>query len=85
VVSATPATCRCETRLFFDRRFLLQQNDLFRDRAGLAAAGGSPCTESVRPFTQSGAVSPFFGAPLSAMPCASYHRLIQACANGVPR
>jgi len=55
LVTGSPATFQCETRHFFDPRFLLQRNDLFRDRAGLAAIGGSPRTESVLPFTQSGA------------------------------
>ena len=76
LVIASPATYQCGTRQFVDPRVLLRQNDLFRDRAGLATIGGSPRTESVLPFAQSGAVSHFFGAPLSAMPCGSYHRLV---------
>ena len=76
LVIASPATYQCGTRQFVDPRVLLRQNDLFRDPAGLAAIGGSPRTESVLPFAQSGAVSHFFGAPLSAMPCGSYHRLV---------
>ena len=46
-VSASPATHHCGTRSFVDPRIPWPQNDLFRDRAGLAATGGSPRTEPV--------------------------------------
>jgi hypothetical protein len=82
LVRASPATYQCGTCPFVDRRFLLQQHDLFRDRAGLAATGGSPRTESVLPFPQSGAVSHFFRARLSRRRCGSYHRLRTPRANG---
>ena len=57
LVIAHPATYQCGTLHFVDPRVLLRQNDLFPDRAGLAAVGGSPRTKSVLPFTQSEAVS----------------------------
>jgi hypothetical protein len=61
----------------------LPQNELFRDRAGLAAIDGSPRTEPVRPSHKLKRFHTFLGAPLSAMPCASYHRLAPLRANAV--
>ena len=56
--SASPSTCRSEARHFSDLRIPLLENDLSRQRIGLAAKRGSLAQDWCCPSRGSGAVSP---------------------------